>query len=119
MAGGRPFFFARTNSLTTFQSCVLAWPIRPSMLLLVSSRMAIWTDGAGGGEPFVVAASISKRQPHNATEATIGMDFIGFFSFGLRSVLLREELVQTRIDTVFTTGLTSAFAWRATLRFVA
>ena len=45
MAGGRPSFLARTNSLTTFQSCVLAWAIRPSMLLLVSSRMAIWTVG--------------------------------------------------------------------------
>ena len=56
MAGGRPFFLARTNSLTTFQSCVLACAIRPSMLLLVSSRMAIWTVGRAGGSGSLAAA---------------------------------------------------------------
>jgi hypothetical protein len=59
------------------------------MLPLVSSRMAIWIVVEGGGEPFVRAAPKSKREPHNVTEATIRILFIGFFSFGLKGSLRR------------------------------
>src|SRR4051794_36042856 len=38
-----PSTWARARVLTTCQSWALAWERRPSMELLVSSRMAIWT----------------------------------------------------------------------------
>jgi hypothetical protein len=50
--------------LTIFQSRDLAWPIKPSMLPLVSSRMASWISG-------FTAAGFTADQPtmpaHNET----------------------------------------------------
>ena len=40
-----PFLLAKMNSLTIAHSSALAWSIRPDMLPLVSSRIAIWTSG--------------------------------------------------------------------------
>src|SRR5436190_2144882 len=47
MSGCMPSRWALANSLTIFQSWVLAWSMRPSMELLVSRRMASWTVGWG------------------------------------------------------------------------
>src|SRR5690242_6487313 len=85
MAGGRPSFRARTNSLTMFQSCVLAWSIKPSMLLLVSSRMASWTVGRAGGAGSLARAGPSTTSPqptasHAETRAT---RFMAFFPYWL------------------------------------
>jgi hypothetical protein len=77
MTGVRPFFLAFTNSLTTFQSCVLAWAISPSMLLLVSSNRAIWT--VGDGDDLGVSAGVcdGTTRPDSRHADIIAKRFIG------------------------------------------